>query len=246
MLEFLPPLEYPTEEEELLQQYEQLAEDREWALCAIQDYRVELDMIAEERAAVVEKLEELGCTSMTSSYDDTPTVVECHSGALFDFLDPKPEQIRIDDIARSLAYTYRWRGQTTHHISVAQHSVLVSRHVRNNGFDYQIQMQALLHDAAEAYTGDVPKPVKQHLPDFQAMELLIERAIFDRFNVSHPMSPIVRIADSHVGRWEYRDLMPGTFYDDPIGNPPVMDVWHPGAAMHQFLFLFWELSEEIA
>lgn len=80
-------------------------------------------------------------------------------------LDLRPEDIDIRDIAHALAQCNRFAGQAKRPISVAQHSVYVSRLVEDRG--QSVQRQALLHDASEAYLGDVTKWLKG-TPEFAA------------------------------------------------------------------------------
>jgi uncharacterized protein len=91
------------------------------------------------------------------------------SGFPFWVLDPRPEDIRIEDIAAQVSHVCRFGGAVkrgVEHYSVAQHSVLVSEHVAP-----EFALEALLHDAGEAYVGDIIKPTKMLLePDFRQIE----------------------------------------------------------------------------
>ena len=86
------------------------------------------------------------------------------SGRFVNPFDPDPEQIDIDDIARALANVCRFGGHTRHFYSVAQHSVIVSRLVEERGGDIEDTFAALMHDASEAYLGDMPHPIKHRSP----------------------------------------------------------------------------------
>ena len=119
-----------------------------------------------------------------------PTI-QTHSGKFFNFLDPKPEQINIEDIVWGLSMKCRFGGHTNIFYSVAQHSVLTSELVES-----KYKLSALMHDAAEAYTGDVPTPLKRLLPDFKQVEKRIEEAIFTKFNLPLTLPLPVVEADS--------------------------------------------------
>lgn len=80
------------------------------------------------------------------------------SGRMIDYANPSPDDIYINDIATALSRECRYAGHASHFYSVAQHSVLCSRIVHPN-----LAIEALLHDAAEAYIKDLPVSLKRML-----------------------------------------------------------------------------------
>lgn len=91
------------------------------------------------------------------------------SGVPFDLLAPRAEDVLPDEIAVSLSRIARYLGHTrvsdSCGYSVAQHSVLCADLIRTWGGDAALEREALLHDAAEAYYGDVTSPVQRALRD---------------------------------------------------------------------------------
>ncbi len=88
--------------------------------------------------------------------------MQTFSRTMFYPLDPHPEDVHIVDIAHALANICRFGGHAKRFYSVAQHSVLVSRIV-----EPEDALHGLMHDAAEAYVGDVVRPIK-HMPGMAA------------------------------------------------------------------------------
>lgn len=101
-----------------------------------------------------------------------------HSGRQFDLTSPTAAMISPVDIAHALSNLCRFNGHTRTHYSVAQHSMLVSSLVPE-----QHKLVALLHDATEAYIGDMTRPLKAIMPGFRIAEEIIWQAICDRFNL---------------------------------------------------------------
>lgn len=83
--------------------------------------------------------------------------IKTKSGLWFDLIDPEPHMVCLEDIARGLAKTNRFCGQTDLPYSVAEHCVRMSRIVPDG-----LEMDALTHDIAEYVTGDMNKPLKDH------------------------------------------------------------------------------------
>jgi len=104
------------------------------------------------------------------------------SRALFDLVEPDPQEVVLSDIVLPLAEARRYACQSPLPLTVASHSVILSRYVPAH-----LKPAAILHDAAEAYTGDVIAPLKKLFPDFamhyQSLELGILESIETAFDV---------------------------------------------------------------
>ena len=106
-----------------------------------------------------------------------PGVVRVHSGKLIDLCSPKEEDFTPEDIAWSLGTMVRYNGHIPHPYTVARHSLIMSYYV-----PYEYAMEALLHDAGEAYCGDIIYPLKQLYPELERFEDAITGVIHAKFN----------------------------------------------------------------
>jgi len=124
-------------------------------------------------------------------------MIRTYSGVYIDPLDIKPEQVKIRDIAHHLACYNRFCGALHEPINIASHSILVMRIVRHTTDDVQTCLQALLHDATEAYLGDVTKWLKQTpaMAGYREAEDKANSVIMDRFALPRELFPIVKDAD---------------------------------------------------
>lgn len=124
-------------------------------------------------------------------------------------LDPRPDEVHIDDIAHALSHMCRFAGHCREFYSVAEHSVRVSWLAGDA--DRMLARAALLHDAAEAYIVDVPRPLKRFLPGYKEAEERVARAIERRFDLESGIldHPAVKHWDETLLATEARDIMGG-------------------------------------
>lgn len=122
-------------------------------------------------------------------------------GEFFNFLDPMGENFSIVDIAHALSNLCRFGGHVKEFYSVAQHSVILSYNV-----DKKIQFEALMHDAAEAYIGDMVTPLKDIMEEYKNLEKKIEFILFSNFNINYPLPEEIKKSDKRMFATELRDL----------------------------------------
>lgn len=131
--------------------------------------------------------------------------IPTYTGKMFDLRNPTSEMIDIRDIAHALSYVTRFTGQTNRRYSVAEHSVHVSWLVKP-----RFALAALLHDAAEAYIGDLSSPLKRLLGSgLVQIESRIQKVIDQKFGVDRTdeVTAAVKLADRIALDTEARDLM---------------------------------------
>jgi len=119
--------------------------------------------------------------------------IQTFSGIAFDLLNPKPEMILVEDIIHSLALVNRFNGAAKFPYSVAQHSLYVA-----SLLPPELKLQGLLHDAAEAYVGDMVSPLKKIMTEYKEVETGIARVVAEVFGLARPAPPAVKKADLAV------------------------------------------------
>lgn len=165
------------------------------------------------------------------------------TGRHLDYAAPAVESICIEDIAQALSHECRFAGHLPNFYSVAQHSVLCSQIVAP-----ELALEALMHDATEAYCKDIPAPLKRMLPDYQRIEEKFDAVIRQRFGLPLQMDIAVKYADLVMLATERRDLdiddgqewqmLEGVFPADIVINPVM-----PLQARAMFIARFNELTE---
>lgn len=131
--------------------------------------------------------------------------MQTYTGQDFDPMNPDPERIFIEDIAHHLSLQCRYNGACREFYSVAQHSVFVSRILPEH-----LMLAGLLHDAAEAYLGDLIRPVKQEIALYQAIEaqlMIVVHRAFGLPKLTPEEHEFIKAADNKVLATEARDLI---------------------------------------
>lgn len=167
--------------------------------------------------------------------------MQTHSGRRFYPLDPRPEEIDSEDIAHALSLLCRYGGHVDRFYSVAEHCVLMSWAVAPDN-----ALAALLHDATEAYVVDVPRPLKQQLPDYQLIEGVVWIAIAKRFGLASPDLPgEVHEADNRILINERSTLFSRAeqwpALDGLMALPVMVTGWSPAEAEENYLSRLEEL-----
>lgn len=128
--------------------------------------------------------------------------MQTFTGRAFFPLDPSLDDIVIEDIAHALSMLCRYGGHVRGFYSVAEHCVLMSRAVAP-----QNAMWALLHDATEAYMGDLIRPLKRQMPAYAEAEADLMLAICTRFGLPFDCPAEVKAADTRILRDEREALL---------------------------------------
>ena len=170
------------------------------------------------------------------------------SGRWVNPFDPDPEQLDIGDIARALANQCRFGGHCRVFYSVAQHSVIVSQLVQERGGDVEDAFAALMHDASEAYLGDMPHPLKHRSPlgaAFKEAEDHLEAALQQHFAI-RPDVPEIKRADRALLATERRAFSDEAWHwpelegVEPLGRELI--AMSPDEAKRAFLARYDELT----
>jgi hypothetical protein len=125
--------------------------------------------------------------------------VRVFSGMNVDLLNPSPENILLQDIAYHLSKIERYNGACKFSVTVGLHSLMVA-----DILPAKFKPYGLLHDASEAYLGDVVGPLKDLLPGYQEIEGNLMRVILGKYGLRYPMPPEVKEADKAVLAAEMR------------------------------------------
>lgn len=159
-----------------------------------------------------------------------------YSGVAFDYANPSPKSIFIEDIAHALSRTGRFGGHIDEFLTVAEHSVNVSKRVMAAGGTIREVLDALLHDASEAYICDIPSPVKSMMKDYLDIETKVMNAVGEAYGVDWPVPNIVNEADKAELEREMRVHV----VKEAESNPPLP----MNEAKNLFLGMYEEITGE--
>lgn len=169
------------------------------------------------------------------------------SGTMVNLFDPDPQSIHIEDIASALSKLCRWGGNIPYFYSVAQHSC----HVVHLA-PLHLKFAALMHDAPEAYAGDVIRPIKHLLAiSYFEIEERLKAAVCSRFKLHSDLLEGVKKYDNEALEIEYKAFhLRDTLSVNMIGaqsavyldHMPSQPFWDNQTAFVSFLQTFWQLS----
>lgn len=169
--------------------------------------------------------------------------MQTFTGRMFWPLDPRPDEVSIVDIAHALSLQCRFGGHCKSFYSVAEHSVRVSLIVPSD-----LKLWGLLHDAAEAYLVDLPRPIKHSSTmgsEYRAIERRVMHAICEHFGLPIAEPPAVKHADEVMLATEARDLLgkpPAPWCELPSPIQEKILPHDPAVAKLWFIHVFEELT----
>jgi uncharacterized protein len=163
--------------------------------------------------------------------------IQTYSGIAFDVIDPQPQMISLRDISQSIAHICRYNGHVPTFYSVAEHSVRVAWLLEKKGYDDNVVLTGLLHDASEAYVGDMVRPLKRH-PEFgavhQDVEERVAKVVHEALGGIFPHPQPVHDADRAVYDWEVEFIRTG-----------LESGWDADYARQHFLMLYHNIIDRM-
>jgi uncharacterized protein len=185
-----------------------------------------------------------GETDLTSDINRYGDWMQTFTGRAFWPLDPQPADIDIKDIAHALSMLCRYGGHTSKFYSVAEHCVLMSRAVEPEN-----ALWALLHDATEAYMGDMVRPLKRSMPMYAKAENDLMLVICVRFGLPWGCPTKVKEADNRILVNERTALMtapPLPWAEVEDLEPLAIEItgWDPLHAKQEYLRRYMELVDD--
>jgi hypothetical protein len=172
------------------------------------------------------------------------------SGRLIDIADFKAEDVCLSDIAHHLSRIQRFIGSLPVDVSysVGEHSINMAKYFMGKGLK-AFPAYAILHDASEAYLSDLASPIKEHLPDYKALESRVQSVIYKKYlGVDEVCSTELKDADKRIVLDEVLATMPENIDKykkvipfEPLGAEIEYNN-HPGTTKMCFLTLCNELG----
>lgn len=213
---------------------------------AIEDSNMVFGAVAietEHGTVYIDSEEQISVSVENVSHQPTGRWMQTYTGRKFFPMQPQVDDIDITDIAHALGNLCRYNGHVDRFYSVAQHCVLVSEHV-----DAEHALWGLLHDAGEAYVGDMVSPLKVNMPHFVTAENAVLAAIAERFSLPVQMPQQVHEIDRRLRADEAMSLLgpaPTTWFDPDDAIGVTIEPWGPELAAKRYLERFMELTREV-
>lgn len=166
--------------------------------------------------------------------------IQTYTGKMLWPLEPAAEDVFLLDIAHALSMKCRYGGHCAEFYSVAEHCVLLSHVVSKPN-----ALWALLHDAAEAYLADIPRPVKPFIGGFKDLETEIMVQVCAKFGLDPEEPEEVKAADTRITADEKLALMQAGPAWNGLGTPFGVRInnYRPRLARKFFVQRFLELQK---
>lgn len=178
---------------------------------------------------------------MIDTFGCIKNTIKVSAGHYVDLASPDPETIEIRSIAAALSKTCRFGGHCPRFYTVAEHCVHAVGLAMQDRITKDALRAILLHDATEAYVGDVVKPLKAMLPEYQVIESNIEQAVSARFGIDFGhYSHLIKRYDRLMLKAEKIQMWPED-REEWFGfaglehRPVVFQYWSPPFAEEEFL-----------
>ena len=136
--------------------------------------------------------------------------IKTYTGKHFWPLKAEPEKLCIDDIAHALSLLCRGNGHVSSFFSVGQHCIYCAKEAAERGYSGKVVLACLLHDASECYLSDIPRPIKQVLPDYVQIEENLLSVIYTTFlgeDLTEEEKALVKEVDDDLLYYDLRELL---------------------------------------
>jgi hypothetical protein len=177
---------------------------------------------------------------------DRGTWMQCGGGRIFYPLDPKAEEVHIDDILTALSRLIRYNGLSDSWIVVAQHLCNCEMMAQHDGCSLDDRLAILAHDFAEAYVGDMIRPIKCHFPMFKKIEAGVDGAIRAALELPVCDPDLIKHYDNLAWAWEKRDIFKSArewpYTPELPDYLPVMEPWSMVAARRRLSERYYHLQ----
>jgi 5'-deoxynucleotidase YfbR-like HD superfamily hydrolase len=187
-----------------------------------------------------------------------------YSGVKFYPFNPNPQDVPHTDIARALSKLNRYGGHTPHFFSVAEHAVhasetlekliecackvLAKLNIPTPADSTNVLRWALHHDDSEAFLVDMPRPIKNHMPEYARTENPIQEALKDNMGIKlsaveekmvHNIDNAMLFFEKDAFGWQSREwqLAPSSYYEEAIhyGVAPKIEHWDHETAYKKYM-----------
>jgi len=169
--------------------------------------------------------------------------IQTYTGKKFHFLQCRADEIDIDDIAHALSNICRFNGHCSKFYSVAEHSIYVSQLVSPH-----LALSGLLHDAGEAYIGDIVQPQKDYIQNVREIEDRIMTMVAVKFGLKYQFYKLndIKRVDRRLCYTEGSQLMPNVTEWNIQETPYEMSIqcFAPRIAKSGFLKRFWSIYDD--